>query len=102
MSDAFQTAVLDSKKLTSKPSNDDLLELYALYKIANGEKIDDSEQPGMFDLKGKAKRKAWQAKVDEGLTVDEAKTKYVEKVEALKQSLGYDANKAPEEVGTGN
>ncbi|PQE29179.1 acyl binding protein [Rutstroemia sp. NJR-2017a BBW] len=102
MADAFQTAVLDSKKLTSKPTNDDLLELYALYKIANGEKIDDSEQPGMFDLKGKAKRKAWQAKVDEGLTVDEAKTKYVEKVEGLKQSLGYDADKAPEEVGTGN
>ena len=25
---AFETAVADSKKLTSKPSNDDLLELY--------------------------------------------------------------------------
>lgn len=25
---AFQTAVSDSKKLTSKPSNDDLLQLY--------------------------------------------------------------------------
>ena len=29
---AFDTAVIDSKKLTSKPSNDELLELYgALY-----------------------------------------------------------------------
>lgn len=27
-SDAFKKAVSDSKKLTSKPSNDDLLELY--------------------------------------------------------------------------
>lgn len=27
-SEAFQTAVVDSKKLTSKPSNDDLLEMY--------------------------------------------------------------------------
>jgi acyl-CoA-binding protein len=27
-SEAFQTAVVDSKKLTSKPSNDELLELY--------------------------------------------------------------------------
>jgi hypothetical protein len=27
-SDAFKKAVVDSKKLTSKPSNDDLLELY--------------------------------------------------------------------------
>ncbi|KAM3077209.1 hypothetical protein ACMFMG_003325 [Clarireedia jacksonii] len=102
MADAFQTAVDDSKKLTAKPSDNDLLELYALYKVANGENIAESEQPGMFDLKGKAKRKAWQAKVDEGLTADQAKAKYVEKVEALKKSLGYDANKAPEAVGTGN
>lgn len=27
-SEAFQKAVVDSKKLTSKPSNDDLLEIY--------------------------------------------------------------------------
>jgi hypothetical protein len=27
-SDAFKKAVVDSKKLTSKPSNEDLLELY--------------------------------------------------------------------------
>jgi diazepam-binding inhibitor (GABA receptor modulating acyl-CoA-binding protein) len=27
-SDAFKKAVTDSKKLTSKPSNDDLLQLY--------------------------------------------------------------------------
>ena len=27
-SEAFEKAVADSKKLTSKPSNDDLLELY--------------------------------------------------------------------------
>jgi len=27
-SDAFKKAVVDSKKLTSKPSNDDLLEIY--------------------------------------------------------------------------
>jgi diazepam-binding inhibitor (GABA receptor modulating acyl-CoA-binding protein) len=27
---AFETAVADSKKLTSKPSNDDLLKLYGM------------------------------------------------------------------------
>lgn len=68
---AFQTAVTDSKKLTSKPGNDDLLELYgsseirgllyfarilinihiALYKIGTGEDITKATQPGMFDLK---------------------------------------------------
>jgi diazepam-binding inhibitor (GABA receptor modulator, acyl-CoA-binding protein) len=30
----FDTAVADSKKLTSKPSNDDLLMLYGLYIIS--------------------------------------------------------------------
>jgi hypothetical protein len=30
---AFDTAVADSKKLTSKPSNDDLLMLYGMHMI---------------------------------------------------------------------
>jgi diazepam-binding inhibitor (GABA receptor modulating acyl-CoA-binding protein) len=73
-SDAFKKAVTDSKKLTSKPSNDDLLQLYgghapcssspirfcciltddyftALYKIATGEDVSKAPTPGMFDLK---------------------------------------------------
>ncbi|KAJ6444569.1 acyl coA binding protein domain-containing protein [Purpureocillium lavendulum] len=71
-SEAFQKAVVDSKKLTSKPSNDDLLDLYvptvraphrsasadrssavpaALYKVAIGEDISKATAPGMFDLK---------------------------------------------------
>ncbi|TVY22531.1 Acyl-CoA-binding-like protein [Lachnellula hyalina] len=96
---AFDTAVADSKKLTSKPSNDELLELYGLYKVATGEDISKAEKPGMFDLKGKAKKTAWQSKVDEGLTSDEAKEKYVALVESLKEKLGYDADKVPEAVG---
>ncbi|TVY52063.1 Acyl-CoA-binding protein-like [Lachnellula cervina] len=97
---AFDTAVADSKKLTSKPSNDELLELYGLYKVATGEDISKAEKPGMFDLKGKAKKTAWQGKVDEGLTSDEAKEKYVALVESLKEKLGYDADKVPEAVGS--
>jgi diazepam-binding inhibitor (GABA receptor modulating acyl-CoA-binding protein) len=31
-SDAFKKAVDDSKKLTSKPSNDELLELYGTHR----------------------------------------------------------------------
>lgn len=34
LSSEFTTAVADSKKLTAKPSNEDLLELYAYYKQA--------------------------------------------------------------------
>ena len=79
-SEAFKTATEDSKKLITKPSNDELLELYgnsapqppslplsiiilaellllltqnlaALFKIASGEDISKAPSPGMFDLK---------------------------------------------------
>jgi len=98
MSD-FEKAIQDSKKLTAKPDNDELLALYGLYKVANGEDISKAENPGTFDFKGKAKKKAWQGYVDKGLTSDEAKAQYVELVEKLKAKHGYDENKVPEEVG---
>ncbi|KAF8196787.1 acyl CoA binding protein [Mycena galopus ATCC 62051] len=92
-SEAFQKAVADSRKLTSTPSNDVLLDLYGLYKVGCGEDISQSEVSGMFDLKGKAKRHAWQKYVDEGNTPEQAQEKYVALVEKLKVSCGYDANK---------
>ncbi|KAF4126682.1 hypothetical protein GMORB2_0418 [Geosmithia morbida] len=83
---AFDKAVNDSKKLTSKPNNDELLELYALYKVASGDDISKAPAPGMFDIKGKAKKSAWQKVVDEGITADQAKERYVALVEKLKES----------------
>ncbi|PFH57189.1 hypothetical protein XA68_15400 [Ophiocordyceps unilateralis] len=98
-SPAFKKAVVDSKKLTTKPSNDDLLELYALYKVGIGEDVANSPDPGMFDLKGKAKKRAWQAVVDDKVGPEAAQEKYVALVERLKESCGYDENKEPEAVG---
>ncbi|KAG5656456.1 hypothetical protein KAF25_000043 [Fusarium avenaceum] len=48
---AFQTAVVDSRKLTSKPGPSELLELYALFKVSNGEDFSKATKPGMLDLK---------------------------------------------------
>ncbi|KAK3390194.1 putative fatty acid binding protein [Podospora didyma] len=79
-SDAFKKAAVDSKKLTSKPSNEDLLEIYALYK-------------------GKAKYNAWAKLADESLTPEQAQEKYVTKIEEMKEAYGYDENKEPEAVG---
>ncbi|KAK3324703.1 putative fatty acid binding protein [Cercophora scortea] len=79
-SEAFKAAVIDSKKLTSKPSNEDLLEIYALYK-------------------GKAKYNAWSKLNDDSLTPEEAQAKYVAKIEEMKATYGYDADKQPEAVG---
>ncbi|KAI1854144.1 hypothetical protein JX265_003535 [Neoarthrinium moseri] len=98
-SEAFKKAVVDSKKLTSKPSNDDLLEMYALYKVATGEDIASAPAPGMFDLKGKAKKNAWQKVVDDGTTPEQAQEKYVALIEKAKAEYGFDENKAPEAVG---
>ncbi|KAM0809995.1 putative ACB domain-containing protein [Seiridium cardinale] len=99
-SEEFKQAVIDSKKLTSKPGNDELLELYALFKVANGEDISKAAKPGMFDLKGKAKYNAWQKVVDDSTSAETAQQKYVQLVESLKASHGFDADKQPEAVGT--
>ena len=53
----------------------------------------------MFDLKGKAKHYAWKNIVNEGVTPEEAQTKYIELVEKMKEKYGYDENKVPEAVG---
>ncbi|KAL6353227.1 hypothetical protein LRP88_13717 [Fusarium phalaenopsidis] len=79
-SDAFKKAIEDSKKLTSKPGPDELLQLYALYK-------------------GKAKHNAWKKVVDDSVTPDAAQEQYVKLVEELKEKYGYDENKVPEAVG---
>lgn len=50
-------------------------------------------------FQGKTKRRAWQAKVDEGLTREAAQKEYVELIEKLKVSNDYDPNKVPEKVG---
>ncbi|KAI5865156.1 acyl-CoA-binding protein [Durotheca rogersii] len=99
LSPAFVKAQEDSKKLTSKPTNDELLDLYALFKVGNGEDFSKAEKPGLFDLKGKYKYQAWQKLVDEGLSAEAAQERYVKKVEELKEKYGFDANKQPEAVG---
>ncbi|KAI1450551.1 acyl-CoA-binding protein [Annulohypoxylon stygium] len=98
ISPAFAKAQEDSKKLTSKPSNEDLLDLYALFKVGNAEDFSKAEKPGMFDLKAKYKYQAWQKLVDDGVTPEEAQERYVKKVEELKGKYGFDENKVPEAV----
>ncbi|EQC34658.1 diazepam-binding inhibitor (GABA receptor modulator, acyl-CoA-binding protein) [Saprolegnia diclina VS20] len=61
----------------SSPSNDDKLALYALYK--QGTEGDcNTSRPGMFDLAGKAKWDAWNAK--KGTSKEAAQAAYVAEV----------------------
>lgn len=80
--DAFNTAQREVQDLPRKPSNDELLELYALFKQAT---VGDAsgKRPGAFDFKGRAKFDAW-AKVA-GKSSSDAKTEYVALVSRLKQ-----------------
>ena len=70
----FADAQKRVKTLTSAPSNDTLLQLYALYKQGT-EGDAHGKRPGMLDIKGRAKFDAWTSK--RGLTRDAAQESYV-------------------------
>jgi len=79
----FQTAQDDSKKLTRRPDNDNLLKIYAFFKQgANGDV--KGKRPGFTDLVGRAKYDAW-AKL-KGMPKEEAMQQYVDLVESLKNA----------------
>jgi acyl-CoA-binding protein len=79
----FATAAQEVQKLKSRPSNDQLLELYGLYKQASEGDVKGS-RPGFLDLTGRAKYDAWSTK--KGTPADKAMQAYVALVEKLKKS----------------
>lgn len=81
--EAFEKAQQDVKTLTSRPSNDDLLFLYAHFKQGSEGDV-SGKRPGMLDMVGRAKFDAW-GKL-KGMGKDDAMQKYIDKVEALLKS----------------
>ncbi|MBN3307526.1 acyl-CoA-binding protein [Amia ocellicauda] len=81
----FEKAAEEVKNLKTKPSDAEVLEIYALYKQAT---VGDCNiaRPGLFDLSGKVKWDAWDAR--KGMSKEEAMKTYIEKVEALKAKYG--------------
>ena len=76
----FEAAAARVKTLTELPSNESLLELYALFKQATvGD--NNTEEPGFFDFTGKAKWDAWAAK--NGMSSEEAEKEYIALVAML-------------------
>ena len=62
------------KSLTERPSNEELLNLYGLFKQATiGD--NDTSKPGIFDMKGQFKWKAWKDK--SGISPEDAADAYV-------------------------
>ena len=71
--------------LSKRPSNEDLLELYALYKQATVGDV-TGKRPGMLDMKGRAKYDAWAKR--KGSSKEVTMQAYVAKVESLLAAEG--------------
>ena len=56
--EAFKKAATEVQTLKTKPSHEELLELYGLFKQAS-EGDAKGSRPGFLDLKGRAKFDAW-------------------------------------------
>lgn len=76
----FQAAAERVKTLPSKPSNETLLKLYALYKQASSGDV-TGKRPGAFSLKERAKYDAWAGL--KGRSQDQARADYVALVDDL-------------------
>ena len=78
----FEEAAAKSKELTRRPTNEELLKLYALYKQGSEGDV-SGERPGGFDFKAIAKFDAWEEL--KGMNQDKAKEEYVAFVNQLVQ-----------------
>jgi acyl-CoA-binding protein len=78
----FDQAVARSKELPKRPSNEELLQLYGLFKQATEGDV-TGDRPGGFDFKGIAKYDAW-AEL-KGKSSDDSKKQYISLVAKLHQ-----------------
>jgi diazepam-binding inhibitor (GABA receptor modulating acyl-CoA-binding protein) len=81
--DDFNAAVSRSKELTKRPSNEELLALYALFKQATEGDV-SGERPVGFDFKGIAKFDAWASR--KGASKEQAMQDYIALVTTLHQN----------------
>jgi diazepam-binding inhibitor (GABA receptor modulating acyl-CoA-binding protein) len=77
----FESAARDVQQLPSRPDNDALLRLYALYKQATAGDA-SGNRPGLTDFVGRAKYDAW-AKL-KGMAREAAMQAYIELAESLR------------------
>ena len=80
LQDQFKAAQDDLKSLDTRPSNTQLLRIYALFKQATEGDV-QGERPGFADMVARAKYDAWaQLK---GMTPEAAMQAYIEMAEEL-------------------
>ena len=76
----FDSAVARSKELTMRPSNQELLDLYALFKQASEGDV-TGDRPGGFDFKAIAKYDAWAER--KGKSKEDAMKEYIALMDKL-------------------
>jgi acyl-CoA-binding protein len=76
----FEQAASDVQQLGTRPDNDTLLKLYALYKQGSEGDLQRT-QPGFFDFVGTAKHEAW-AQLN-GVPKEDAMRRYIALVHQL-------------------
>lgn len=81
LQEKFEKAVLESKQLSKKPSNEVLLKIYSLYKQATQGDV-KGEKPNGFDFINIAKYKAWEDLL--GKKSEESMQEYVDLINSLK------------------
>ncbi|KAI9558197.1 hypothetical protein GHT06_014950 [Daphnia sinensis] len=85
LDEKFIKAAEDIKALPATPTNEELKDLYALFKQATVGNVNVA-RPGMLDLKGKAKWDSWESK--KGMSSDAAKEAYIAKSAELVAKYG--------------
>jgi len=85
LEEEFLSAQQRVNNLSRRPSEQQMLEIYGLYKQAALGDV-TGNRPGGFDFKGRAKWEAWKQR--RGLSREEAMKGYVEVVERLAREIG--------------
>ena len=82
LDDYFKSAAERVTKLSKRPPNDIMLQLYALYKQGNNGDV-TGERPGFADFEGRAKFDSWNKL--QGKSMEDAKNEYIALVEQLEK-----------------
>ena len=82
LDDDFKSAAERVTKLSKRPPNDIMLQLYALYKQGNNGDV-TGERPGFADFEGRAKFDSWNKLQEKSM--EDAKNEYIALVEQLEK-----------------
>lgn len=77
----FEQASVESKQLPERPSDENMLKIYALYKQASAGDV-TGDRPGLFDFVAGAKYDAWAGL--KGKSQEEAMQEYIDLINKLK------------------